>query len=267
MTGHDLDLLALNRHDRGVYSLTIRRPEVRNALNPQAFTDLADACSVVGDDAEARALVLTGEGVTFSAGGDFESLQALLDGDRAFAEAELRHANAGIRAVAELEVPTVAAINGDAYGGGAAVSLSTDYRIMSDAARLGFVFARLGLSGADTGATWWLTRIVGPVKALEIITLGAVFDAEEALAHGLVTQVAPASSFAEAVEEFTDRLAGLAPLATRANKRAMLGIESRTFAEHLDHEAVIQAEVIGSEDFREGLAATREKRTATFRGV
>ncbi len=261
------DLLELDRDDRGVYTLTIRRPEVRNALNPQAFTEMADACAVVAGDADARALVLTGEGVAFSAGGDFESLQALLDGDRAFAEAELRHANAGIQAVAELEVPTVAAINGDAYGGGAAVALSTDFRVMSAGARLGFVFARLGLSGADTGATWWLTRIVGPVRALEIITLGAVFDADEAYARGLVTEVAPAGCFADSVGAFVDRLAALAPLATRANKRALLGIESRTFGAHLDHEAVIQAEVIGSEDFREGLAATREKRNPTFRGA
>ncbi len=263
----DLELLSLDRDERGVYTLTIRRPEVRNALNPQAFTEMAAACAMVAADSEARAMVLTGEGIAFSAGGDFESLQALLDGDQAFAEAELRHANAGIRAVAELEVPTVAAINGDAYGGGAAGSLSTDFRIMSDSARLGFVVARLGLSGADTGAIWWLTRIVGPVKAMEICTLGAVFSADEALGHGLVTEVAPAESFADAVAGFDDRLAALAPLATRGNKRALLGIEARGFAEHLDHEAAIQAEVIGSADFREGLAATREKRNPTFRGV
>ncbi|MCP3910960.1 MAG: hypothetical protein GY713_08420 [Actinomycetia bacterium] len=261
------DLLSLERDDRGIHTLTIRRPEVRNAMNPQAFTELAEACAEVADDAGARALVLEGEGVAFSAGGDFEALQALLDGDRTFAEAELRHANAGVRAVAEMEIPTVAAINGDAFGGGAAIALATDYRIMSEGARLGFVFARLGLSGADTGATWWLTRLVGPVRAMEIITLGAVFDAEEALAQGLVTEVAPPDSFPQAVDSFTDRLAALAPMATRANKRALLGIEGRSLAEQLDHEAVIQSEVIRSSDFREGLAATREKRLPTFEGA
>lgn len=260
------ELLSLARDDRGVYSLTIRRPEVRNALNPQAFTELAGACATVAGDPSARALVVTGEGVAFSAGGDFVALQALLEGDRAFAEAELRHANAGILALAELEVPTVAAINGDAFGGGAAVALSTDLRVMSDTARLGFVFARLGLSGADTGATWWLTRLVGPVKALEVLTLGSVFDAPGALAAGLVTTVAPAGAFDAAVADLTDRLAALAPLAARANKRALAGIEARTLAQQLDHEAVIQAAVIGSADFREGLAATRERRKPAFRG-
>jgi len=260
------DLLTLDRDGRDIYTLTFRRPEVRNALNPQAFTELIEACAEVAADPAARALVVTGEGVAFSAGGDFDALQDLLDGDRAFAEAELRHANAGILALAELEIPTVAAINGDAFGGGAAVALTTDFRIMSDEARLGFVFARLGLSGADTGATWWLTRLVGPVRAMEIVTLGAVFGADEALADGLVTEVAPADAFIDSVDAFTDRLAALAPAATRGNKRALLGIEGRSLAEQLDHEAVIQAGAIGSADFREGLAATREKRQPIFKG-
>ena len=162
------DLLTLERDDRGVYTLTIRRPEVRNALNDRAFQELIAACEQGGADDGARVLVLTGEGRAFSAGGDFDSLEQMLDADRDYAVAELENANAGILALARLEVPTVAALNGDAFGGGAAVALSTDYRVMSNAARLGFVFARLGISGADTGATWWLSRIVGPNRALEI---------------------------------------------------------------------------------------------------
>ncbi len=211
-------------------------------------------------------MVLTGEGVAFSAGGDFEALQDLLDGDRDNAVAELRHANEGIKAIAGLPVPTVAAVNGDAFGGGAAVALSTDFRIMADGARLGFVFSRLGLSGADTGATWWLSRLVGPVRAMEIVTLGAVYSADEALTAGLVTEVAPAGSFDAAVDAFAGRLASLAPLAARGNKAALSGIEQRSLAEHLDLEAEVQADAICSEDFREGLEATRTKRTPSFRG-
>lgn len=260
------ELLSLDRDERGIYTLTFRRPEVRNALNDQSFTQLIGACAEVAADPGARALLVTGEGVAFSAGGDFEALQSLLEGDRAFVETELRHANAGIIALATLEIPTVAAINGDAFGGGAAVSLTTDFRIMSDAGRLGFVFARLGLAGADTGATWWLTRLVGPVRAMEIVTLGAVFGAEEALAEGLVTEVAPADDFERTVAAFTDRLAALAPLAARGNKQAFLGIEARSLEEQLDLEAVLQATAIGSADFREGLAATMEKREPRFKG-
>ncbi|MDP6280216.1 MAG: enoyl-CoA hydratase-related protein [Acidimicrobiales bacterium] len=260
------DLLSHERDDQGVHTLTFRRPEVRNALHPRAFTDLIEACGGVATDPDARAMVLTGEGVAFSAGGDFEALQDLLDGNRDNAVAELRHANEGIKAIAGLPVPTVAAVNGDAFGGGAAVALSTDFRIMSDAARLGFVFSRLGLSGADTGATWWLNRLVGPARAMEIVTLGAVYSADEALAAGLVTEVAPAGSFDTAVNAFAERLASLAPLATRGNKAALDGIEQRSLAEHLDLEAEIQAEAICSEDFREGLEATRSKRTPSFRG-
>jgi enoyl-CoA hydratase/carnithine racemase len=260
------DLVTHERDNRGVHTVTFCRPEVRNALNPQAFTELIAACGVVAADPEARAMVLTGEGVAFSAGGDFDALQDLLDGDRANAEAELRHANDGILAIANLVVPTVAAINGDAFGGGAAVALTTDFRIMSDTARLGFVFARLGLSGADTGALWWLNRLVGPVKALEITTFGAVYGADKALAAGLVTEVAPAEAFAEKTADFVDRLAGLAPKAVRGNKQGLAGITHRTLAEHLDQEAAIQAEAIASEDFREGLDAVQNKRSPIFKG-
>jgi enoyl-CoA hydratase/carnithine racemase len=260
------DLLTLERDERGVHTLTIRRPEVRNALNERAFHELIAACEQVRADAGARALVVTGEGRAFSAGGDFDSLDRMLAGDRAYALAELENANAGILALASLEVPTVAALNGDAFGGGAALALSTDYRVMSDAARMGFVFARLGISGADTGATWWLSRLVGPSRALEILTFGRVFDAPDALAAGLVTQVAPAEKFGTSLDDFVARLAALAPLAVRGNKRALLGLERRSLEEQLALEAQIQADCVRSADFREGLDATRSKRPPVFAG-
>ncbi|HIL81736.1 MAG TPA: enoyl-CoA hydratase/isomerase family protein [Myxococcales bacterium] len=260
------DLLTLERSALGVYKLTIRRPEVRNALNEEAFHQLIDACHEVAADDAARVLVLTGEGRAFSAGGDFESLQKMLDGDRAYAVNELENAGAGVLALARLEVPTVAALNGDAFGGGAAVALSTDYRVMSDSARLGFVFSRLGISGADTGASWWLSRIVGPSRALEILTFGKVFDSSEALEAGLVTEVAPAESFEKSVSALVERLAALAPLAVRGNKRALLGLDDRTLEEHLNLEAQIQADCIRSADFREGLDAFQNKRPAEFKG-
>jgi 2-(1,2-epoxy-1,2-dihydrophenyl)acetyl-CoA isomerase len=260
------DLLGLECDGRGIYTLTIRRPEVRNALNPQAFSELSAACEQVGADDAARVLVLTGEGRAFSAGGDFEALQQLLDGDRARAVAELENAGAGVSALARLEIPTVAALNGDAFGGGAAVALCADYRVMSDAARLGFVFARLGISGADTGASWWLSRLVGRSLALEILSFGRVFDAAEALAAGLVTEVAPAESFADSLARFVGRLAALAPRAVRGNKRALLDLEKRTLEEQLALEAQIQADCIRSADFREGLDAFRSKRPPVFEG-
>jgi enoyl-CoA hydratase/carnithine racemase len=260
------DLLTLERDEGGVYTLTIRRPEVRNALNEEAFHQLIAACEQVGADDAARVLVLTGEGRVFSAGGDFDALERMLDGDRAYAVAELENAGAGVSALARLELPTVAALNGDAFGGGAALALAADYRVMSSTARLGFVFARLGISGADTGASWWLSRIVGPSRALEILSFGRVFDASEALAAGLVTEVAPAESFADSVSDFALRLAALAPLAVRGNKRALLDLEDRTLEQHLALEAQIQADCVRSADFKEGLDAFRNKRRPVFEG-
>lgn len=260
-------LLDLRVDGRGVYTLTIRRPEVRNALNGQAFRELTAACARVDADHRARALVVRGEGVAFSAGGDFDALDGLLAGDRAFVVDELRNANTGVLALAALSVPTVAALHGDAYGGGAALALAADFRVMARGARLGFVFARLGLSGADTGATWWLSRLVGVPKALEILALGRVFDADEALAAGLATEVVDAGDFDAALDAFGDRLAALALAAVAGTKRALAGVEGRTLSEQLDHEVELQADVIASGDFREGLAALRERRAPMFKGA
>lgn len=262
----DAPLLDLTVDDHGVYTLTICRPEVRNALNGQAFRELATCCETVAGDRAARALVLRGQGQTFSAGGDFAALDELLEGDRDFVVAELRNANAGVLALAGVPVPTVAVLHGDAFGGGAAVALTTDFRVMARGARLGFVFARLGLSGADTGATWWLSRLVGVPRALEILTLGRVFEADEAHSAGLVTEVAPPDALDEAVAELTERLAALAPAATRGTKAALAGIENRTLIEQLDLEAELQADAIASEDFREGLTAFAARRPANFTG-
>ena len=261
------ELLDLAVDDRGVYTLTIRRPEVRNALNGRAFVEIAACCETVDADPAARALVVTGQGAAFSAGGDFEALDELLEGDRAFVVAELRNANAGVRALADLSVPTIAALHGDAYGGGAALALATDFRIMAEGARLGFVFARLGLSGADTGATWWLSRLVGAARAFEILALGRVFDASAALDAGLVTNVVDGSDFHGALEELCDRLVALAPAAARGTKTALSGIEGRSLAAQLDLEAEVQADVIASADFREGLTAFTEGRRPRFEGV
>ena len=165
-----------------------------------------------------------------------------------------------------LPIPTVALVHGDAFGGGAAVALAADFRVMSAKARLGFVFARVGLSGADTGATWTLSRLVGPARAFEILALGQIFSAEEARMAGLVTSIAPAESFEAEAEAFVARLAALAPLAVGGTKRAMSGIEGRSFAAQLDIEAELQADALTSRDFREGLAAFREKRSPIFGG-
>lgn len=256
----------LTAHEGGVRRLTIARPQVRNALDAQAFSEIIAACKRVAADREARVLVLAGEGQAFSAGGDFDTLQKILEAGRKFAVAELRHANEGVLALASLPIPTVALVHGDAFGGGAAVALAADFRVMSAKARLGFVFARVGLSGSDTGATWTLSRLVGPARAFEILALGQIFSAEEARAAGLVTSIAPAERFEAEAQAFIARLAALAPLAVGGTKKAMNGIEGRSFAAQLDVEAELQADALTSRDFREGLAAFREKRSPVFGG-
>lgn len=261
------DLVSLDRDERGVRIVTIRRPEVRNALNRQAFSELGAACREIASDPDARVMVLAGEGKAFSAGGDFSALQDLLEGNRDFVLAEFGEVNEALLALATLPIPTVAAVHGDAYGGGASLALAPDFRIMAKGARLGLVFARIGLSGADTGATWWLTRLVGPVRANEILMRGKVFSSEEALEAGLVTEVVPDDEFDQRLEAFLGQLLSLAPLGAQGTKRALLGIEGRSLAEQLALEAEIQASVVHSADFREGLAALQEERKPEFQGT
>ncbi len=259
--------LRLSQNGGGVYRLTIARPQVRNALDGQAFGELIAACQKIAADPDAGVLVLAGEGPAFSAGGDFDTLQKILDAGREVAVAELRHANAGVLALASLPIPTVALVHGDAFGGGAAVALAADFRVMSDKARLGFVFARVGLSGADTGATWTLSRLVGPARAFEILALGRIFSAQEAHAAGLASAVAPAERFESEAAAFVAQVRALAPLAVRGTKKAIAGVERRSFAEQLDIETELQAAALTSRDFREGLAAFREKRMPIFGGL
>ena len=125
---------------------------------------------------------------------------------------------------------------------------------------------RADYTSESAAASAWLARFVGPNRALEILSFGRVFNADEALAAGLVTAVAAAESFAESVANFVERLSSLAPLAVRGNKRALRDLEGRTLEEQLALEAQIQADCIRSADFREGLDAFQNKRRANFEG-
>ncbi len=258
--------IELRRAKGGVYTLTIRRPDVRNALDLEMFQQIGDACVEVDADRDARVLVLTGEPPAFSAGADLAMLRQVLEMDREATLDALERIDVTYLALARVRVPTLAAVNGDAYGGAAALVLAADFRVMSAGARLGLIFTRIGLSGADVGSTWWLSRLVGPARAFEILALGRVFTAAEALDAGLVIEVAPSEEFPAAVASFTDRLARLAPLAVQSTKRAFQGIEGRSLAEQLALEAQLQADVLGSADFREGLTAYQENRPPEFKG-
>jgi len=164
-----------------------------------------------------------------------------------------------------LPKPVIGSINGDAVGIGCSLALATDLRIAADTARLGVVFSRRGL-GPDGGASYFLRNLVGPAKALELLYLGDLIDASEALRIGLVNRVVPEGELEKATFELAERLASGAPLAYRAAKAAVNEGAGLPLESVLDLEAHNQKVVGRSRDIREGIRAFLEKRKPEFRG-
>ena len=217
-------------------------------------------------------MVLTGAGRGFSSGAD---LMPVPKEERRRTEAPgfpgdaggdiLQRGNRCILRLRELRKPVLGSINGDAVGAGCSLALATDLRIASETARFGFVFSRIG-AAPDAGATHFLPSLVGPAKALELLFLGDLVDASEALRLGLVNRVVGADELAAAAAELAERLAQGPTLAYGFAKQAVYQGASLPFASLLDLEARNQTITFRSHDPREGVRAFREKREPEFRG-
>jgi len=256
----------------GVATLTLNRPAVRNALTTGLFLEMERMLGEIEADDGVRVLVLTGTGAGFSAGAD---LMPVSKEERRRTEASsfpgdpggdiLDRGNRCILRLRKLPKPVLGSINGDAVGIGCSLALATDVRIASDSARFGVVFSRIGL-GPDGGASALLRELVGPAKALELLFLGDLIDAEEALRLGLVNRVVPAGALAATTNEVAERLARGPTLAYAFAKQAVHEAAHLSFESLLDLEARNQKIVGRSEDVREGIRAFREKRKPEFRG-
>lgn len=256
----------------GVATLTLNRPEARNALTPAMFLDMERLVLEVASDDGVRSVVLTGVGRAFSAGAD---LKPVSKEERRSTEAPAFPGDAGgdilargnrcILRLRQLRKPVLGSINGDAVGIGCSLALATDLRIASDTARFGVVFSRIGL-GPDGGASQLLRELVGTAKALELLFTGDLVDAAEALRLGLVNRVVSQDALADATAELAERLAHGPTLAFGFAKEAVYAGASLPFESLLDLEARNQKVAAGSEDAREGVLAFRERRKPEFRG-
>ena len=253
------------RREGGISTLTLNRPQKLNALNGELRDDILQALEEVRRDREARALVITGAGRCFSAGGDMEAMQIVQESALAANEgASIYHAV--LLAIRNLDIPTISKINGDAYGGGACIALACDFKIACADAKFGFVFLRVGLSGADVGATYFLPRMVGINKAIELLMLSQVIDAQEAARIGLIHKAVPATELGKNVEELAKRLASGPPVALRLTKRALWGSLDRDILSQFDFEGYAQGLCFQTEDHKEGVKAFLEKRSPIFEG-
>ncbi len=246
-----------------IATLTLDRPTALNALTIPLKTELLSALRSIGRDRTVRVVILTGAGRAFCAGQD---LKERLAPDATPLAVELRERyNPIVLAMRALDQPIVGAINGVAAGAGASLALACDIRIAAETATFTLAFGRIGLV-PDTGATWFLPRLVGPSRAAELALLGETLTATEAERIGLVTQVVPADELGAVARSVAARLAAQAPVALAQTKHALARSWDVPLDAALQDEAYRQGISGSTADHSEGLAAFVEKRPPRFTG-
>jgi 2-(1,2-epoxy-1,2-dihydrophenyl)acetyl-CoA isomerase len=254
--------LLIDRRDR-VTTLTINRPQVRNAVDAPTMIALREAVEACAEDGT-RAIVITGAGGSFSSGTDISvALQPGVTPEVAYAILTDSYAPA-IRAIRDSPWPVVAAVDGMAAGLGCDLALACDLRVISDRGQFAELFIRVGLV-PDGGGTWSLPRLIGVGRALELMWTGRSVDADESLRIGLANLIVPRESFADEVQRYAAGIARQAPLALTRIKRAVYADLDGTFAESLQREAAFQREIFASEDGWEGFRAFAEKRAPVWK--
>ncbi|TMK71669.1 MAG: enoyl-CoA hydratase/isomerase family protein [Actinobacteria bacterium] len=255
--------------DGEIGTLTLARPKVLNAMSPELIAELVTAAAWLADRAPLRALIVTGEGRAFSAGGDVTWFKRGLDESGAYLSADVRRgADVLHQAIVDfhrIPYPVIAAINGVAAGAGFSLALMCDTRIASEDAAFVCAYGRIGAS-PDGGMTYFLPRVVGPARALELLLNDPLLSAAEARAEGIVAEVVPADRLTEVARERADELAAKAPHYVRMSKLLVGQSLENTLADHLQVERHGIADSMATEDLREGVTAFLEGRQATFTG-
>jgi 2-(1,2-epoxy-1,2-dihydrophenyl)acetyl-CoA isomerase len=249
----------------GVATVTLNRPEARNALDLRMRRELEAALEALAGDGAIRVLVLRGAGEHFCAGGDVKLMRAnpmtATEG-----QARVEAINRALLALARFRTPTIAMVDGVAVGAGCNLALACDLVVASDRARFGEMFARLGLV-PDAGGTWLLPRRVGLARAKELVFTADVIDAREAERIGLVNRVVPAAELEREAYALARRIADGPPRTLAAAKTLLDRAGGLDLESALHWEALTQGMMIASADHREGLAAFFERRPPRFSGA
>lgn len=258
----------LYAHDpeSGVATITFNRPDRLNALTFEVYEELRDTFLALDREPGVRAIVLTGAGRAFCSGGDVEEIigalfardyQGLLDFTRT--------TGALILAMLRCRRPIVGALNGTVAGAGAVIACACDLRVASQDARIAFLFTKVGLSGADMGASWLLPRLVGMGRAMELLMTGEFLDAAAAERIGLYQRVVPKAETLPAAQALAARLAQGPSFGLEVTKKMVLREAAMDLESALAAEVEIQAACMEDPNFREAHAAFRDKRPPRFR--
>jgi enoyl-CoA hydratase/carnithine racemase len=256
----------LFEHARGVATLTLNRPDRKNAITPPMWTELATLFDRVAVEPSVRVLVVTGAGGAFSSGADLATMAADIgSGARPPALDQMRAVSRAVLALQRLPKPTIASVPSVAVGGGWNLALACDLVIAARSARFSQIFTTRGLS-IDVGGSWMLPRLVGLQKAKELAFMATIISAAEADELGLVNLVVPDEALAATVSEWAQRLAAGPPVALSLTK-VLLNQSLELGLEHaLDAEASAQALNHATDDTAEALNAFVEKREPRFAG-
>jgi enoyl-CoA hydratase/carnithine racemase len=255
--------------DGEIGTLTLDRPDVLNAMSPELIGELVTSAAWLADRAPLRALIVTGSGRAFSAGGDVHWFRRGLEESGESLSAEVRRgADVLHQAIVDfrrIPYPVVAAVNGVAAGAGFSLALMCDTRIAAEEASFVCAYGRIGAS-PDGGMTYFLPRVVGPGRAIELLLNDPLLSAEQAREMGIVAEIVPAESLMERAREKALKLAAKAPHYVRMSKRLVSMSLENTLADHLQLERHGIADSMATDDLREGVTAFLEGREATFTG-
>ena len=256
-----MDSVVVERSETGVVTVTLNRPEKKNAIDFPMWQRLSEVFREVGQNPADRVLVLTGAGGAFCGGADLTSPS---DDPRHQLDQMQYFGFTGL-VLHEVPKPTIAKVGGVAVGAGLNLALGCDLIVAGESARFSEIFARRGLS-IDLGGSWHLPRLIGLHKAKELVLLGDIIDAKEAERIGIVNRVLPDVDLDAFVDDWAERLAAGPPLALQMSKRMLNSGLQMSLSEMLHWEAMAQSVNTTSRDAIEAMKAFAEKRVPEFKG-